>query len=162
MITVTPLKDAYKDNFIQLFNDYYAELDCGEDVPRLVNEYILPDLLAGLISIDLIKDGDVFAGFIIYQIDDIDNDWNFMEGWGDVREIYITPSLRRAGLGKFILFTAEMKMKERGADKAYALPTPQTEQFFIHCGYEKTEAYDDELECYVFEKHCLNPKCNCK
>lgn len=162
MVTVTPLKDADKDEFLRLFKDYYAELDCNEDAAHLVDEYVLPDLLAGLIYIDLIRDGEIFAGFVIYQTDDIDNDWNFMEGWGDIREIYIIPSLRRTGLGKFILFTAEMKLKERGTDKAYALPTPEAEQFFISCGYEKTEAYDDELECYVFEKRSLNPKCSCK
>ena len=71
-----------------------------------MDEYILPDLLAGLIRIELLKDGDTYAGFVIYQKDDIDNEWNFKEGWGDVREIYVIPSKRRKGYGEFLLYTA--------------------------------------------------------
>lgn len=159
MLTVKPLRDDTKDIFTQLFSNYYKELDCDENVPRLVDEYILPDLLAGLINIDVICDGDIYAGFIIYQKDDIDNDWNFKENWGDIREIYVIPSLRGQGLGKFMLLTAEMKLKERGIDKAYSLPNAKSEEFFIKCGYKKTESYNDETECFVFEKHGLNLGC---
>lgn len=162
MISVKQLKDTQTEEFKRLFADYYTELGCDEDANHLVGEYILPDLIAGLISIDMINDGETCAGFVIYQIDDIDNEWNFMEGWGDIREIYIIPSLRRTGLGKFILYTAEMRLKERGATKSYALPAAGSEKFFESCGYEKTEIYDGELDAYVYEKLKLGANCSCK
>lgn len=159
MLHVFPLTSDAQTEFEKLFTDYYTELDCDEDIPRLLSEYIIPDLLAGLIKIDVLKDGETFAGFVIYQIDDIDNEWNKKEGWGDIREIYVIPSLRRKGLGKFLLYTAEFKLKESGADKCYALPNEAAEIFFNACGYEKGNEYDEETECFVYNKLNLNNKC---
>ena len=62
-------------------------------------ETCLP-FLAGLIKIDILKDGETHAGFVIYQNDDIDNEWHFKEGWGDIREIYVIPSLQNINLDK--------------------------------------------------------------
>lgn len=159
MIKISPISDLTKKEFEALFNSYYEELGCDEDIQHLLDEYILPDLLAGLIKIDILQDGQTFAGFVIYQTDDIDNEWNFKEGWGDIREIYIIPSLRRQGLGKFLLYTAELKLKESGTDKAYCLPSEESESFFTACGYERTEGYNAELDSIVYEKHDLSNKC---
>lgn len=159
MIKVSPLTDTAKNEFTRLFSDYYGELDCADYVPRLIDDYIIPDLLAGLIKIDILHDGKDYAGFVIYQLDDIDNEWNYKEGWGDIREIYVAPSSRGRGLGKFLLFTAEMKLKELGADKVYCLPYEKSADFFAACGYKKTDGYNDELDCPVYEKHNLNNHC---
>jgi len=159
MVKVSPLKDNEKQNFAKLFTDYYAELDCADDAAHLAEEYVIPDLLAGLISVDMLYDGGQTAGFIIYQTDDIDNDWNFKEGWGDVREIYVIPSLRRQGLGRFLLYTAEMKLKERGVQKAYCLPCAGSEGFFRACGYVVSDSFNEDTDCFVFEKTNLNNKC---
>ena len=160
MIKVTPLKDTQKDEFAKLFKDYYAELDCADDTDHLVDEYIIPDMLAGLLHVDLIEDGGQVCGFAVYQIDDIDNEWNFKEGWGDIREIYITPAHRRQGLGKFLLYTAEMKLKEAGAQRAYCLPFAGAIAFFTACGYRNSNEYSEDLDCFVFEKNNLNNCCH--
>ena len=55
MIKVSPLSDATQKEFEKLFADYYAELGCDDNVPHLLEEYILPDLLAGLIKIDILR-----------------------------------------------------------------------------------------------------------
>jgi len=159
MIKVAPLQDDTKSEFERLFADYYSELGCDDDVPHLLEEYILPDLMAGLIKIDILKDGETYAGFVVYQTDDIDNEWNFKEGWGDIREIYVIPSHRRQGLGKFLLYTAEMKLKEGGAGKSYCLPAEGTEEFFAACGYSRGNEYSEELDTFVYEKTDLNNKC---
>ena len=159
MIKISPLNDLTKKKFGTLFSSYYQELGCEDDTAHLIDEYILPDLLAGLISIDILEDGEIFAGFVIYQIDDIENEWNFKEGWGDIRELYIIPSRRRQGLGKFLLYTAEMKLKESGTNKAYCLPSEESEKFFTACGYERTAGYNAELDSIVYEKHDLSNKC---
>lgn len=159
MLHVSPLCDKTQGAFEKLFTEYYRELDCGEDVPHLLDEYIIPDVKAGLIRIELLKDGETDAGFIIYQTDDIGNDWNLREGWGDVREIYVIPSLRRKGYGKFLLYTAEMKLREGGPDKAYCLPAEGCEQFFTACGYKRGNLYNEDLDCFVYEKTDLSNKC---
>lgn len=161
MIKVTPLTDKDEQSFRKLFTEYYTELDCGENIPHLLDEYVLPDLLAGLIKIELLHDGEDFIGFVVYQTDDIDNDWNFKEGWGDIREIYVTPSARGQGFGEFLLYTAEMKLKESGSDKAYCLPCEGAIAFFTACGYSKTDEYCDDLDGFVYVKTNLN-NCHCK
>ena len=160
MLHVYPLKDTDKSVFEKLFCEYYAELGCADDTAHLIDEYILPDMLASLLHIDLIAEDKEIAGFIIYQIDDIDNEWNLKEGCGDIREIYITPSRRRNGLGKFLLYSAEMKLKEAGAKGAYCLPFEGAVPFFVACGYADTEQYCEDLDCNIFEKNNLNNCCH--
>ena len=160
MLHVFPLNDKSEAEFCRLFTDYYAELDCEDDPAHLLSEYVIPDLKAGLLSVDVMTDGGVYAGFVIYQRDDIDNDWNFREGWGDIREIYVVPEKRRQGLGKFLLYTAEMKLRESGVDKSYALPVDSAEDFFRACGYAQGGVYSEELDCMLYEKLDLNNKCS--
>lgn len=162
MIKVSPLTDLTKENFYTLFEAYYKELDCADNVKHLLDEYILPDLLAGLIKIDILHDGQAFVGFVIYQIDDIDNDWNYREGSGDIREIYIAPQARKKGYGKFLLYTAEMKLFESGAKSVYCLPYEGAVAFFEKCGYDDTQEYNEELDCDVYEKELTEHKCSCK
>ncbi len=159
MLHAHPLRDGAQDEFKKLFKAYYAELGCDDDCDRLLDEYILPDLIAGLFRIDMLKDGGEFVGFVAYQIDDLVGEWTYKEGWGDIREIYIVPPFRRKGYGKFLLYTAEMKLRESGAEKAYCLPCNSAAPFFTACGYKKTEEYNDELECFVYEKVNIENKC---
>ncbi len=129
------------------------ELDCGEDAKHLIGEYIIPDLIAGLLHIDLINDNDECAGFIIYQIDDINNDWNLQEGYADIREIYIAPEYRRKRHGQIFCFIPpKMKLKEAGAKSRTACLMQKAIPFFTACGYRNTDRYNDELDCFVFEK----------
>ncbi len=161
MLQVSPLRDDLKDKFAEMFETYYKELGCDEDCRHLVDEYIIPDLLSGLLKIDILRSDGESAGFVIYQKDESTNDWNFKEGWGDVREIYIARAYRGKGAGKFLLYTAEMKLKESGVLRAYCLPNLAAESFFKACGYKKTEEYCAELDSFVYEKTDLN-NCECK
>ena len=63
------------------------------------------------------------------------------------------------GGGKFLLYTAEMKLKEAGAQKAYCLPVEGTEDFFTACGYTRGNEYSEELNTFVYEKIDLSNKC---
>ena len=159
MVRVFPLNDKYKEIFGKMFADYYEELGCDEDAVHLVDAYIIPDLLAGLLRIDLIEEDDNVCGFCIYQTDEPGNDWNFKDGWGDIREIYIVMSKRRKGLGKFLLYTAEMKLRESGVENIYALADGEAANFFADCGYELTGEECAELECNVFAKSAKKVCC---
>ncbi len=156
MIAVLPLQDNRMADFEPLFKAYYEELDCDADAQETIDACVLPDVLAGMIFVDIIYEDDVPCGFAIRQIDTMDNDWCWREGWGDIREMYISPASRRKGLGKFLLFTEEMKLREAGAKEAYCLPVEEAEPFFAACGYVKTDQYDSDTDCYVFEKPDLN------
>lgn len=160
MIRVFPLNDKYKEVFGKMFADYYDELGCDEDADHLVDEYVLPDLLAGLLRVDLIEEDGATCGFCIYQIDEPGNEWNFKDGWGDIREIYITQAKRRKGLGTFLLYTAEMRLKESGVKNIYALPDTDAVDFFAACGYELTDEVCAELECNVYAKNAESG-CEC-
>lgn len=159
MIKVSPLTDNTCEKFKKLFCDYYAELGCDDDCGHLLDEYILPDVLAGLVKCDILEENGKACGFVLYQIDDIDNEWNLKEGWGDIREIFVDSDHRQNGLGKFVLYTAEMKLKESGADKCYCLPFENAIPFFTACGYEKSEQFNEEMNCFVYTKTNLNNGC---
>ena len=159
MLKVYPLKDTKREVFEKLFKEYYEELGCTDDTAHLVDEYIIPDMLAGLLRIDLLAEDGTDIGFAIYQIDDIVNEWNLKEGWGDIREIYISPSRRRNGFGKFLLYSAELALKEGGATKSYCLPGESAIPFFLSCGYTDSKVYCDDLDCNFFEKTNLNNGC---
>ena len=152
MIKVIGLDKNYISHFKRLFTEYYSELDCGEDIAHLLDEYILPDFEAGLIKIAIAFDGGDAVGFIIYQIDDIDNEWNYKEGWGDIREIFVVPSHRRRGFARALIDEAEAHLRNTGAEKAYCLPCGSAIPLFTACGYKNTANYDEEFDCFVFEK----------
>lgn len=145
------IPDDYK-TFKTLFCDYYTELDCEDDPLSLFNDYILPDLEAGLFDVGVCEVDGVLVGFAVYQIDDVINDWNFKEGCGDVREIYVAPAFRKRGFGSELLHFAEAQLKAGGADSVYTLPTEDSELFFKKCGYTDNGGYCPDLDNKVFEK----------
>jgi GNAT superfamily N-acetyltransferase len=160
MLKIYPLNENSLDKFKELFTAYYSELDCDENIEHLLDEYVIADYVSGLLKIDLLDDGADCSGFIIYQIDEITNEWNFKEGWGDIREIYVTKEKRGSGFGKFMLYTAEMKLKEAGAEKYYALPFEDACGFFTACGYSDSGESSEDLDCPVYIKY-PSDGCNC-
>ncbi len=138
--------------FKRLFCDYYRELDCDDDPAAAFDCCVAPDLEAGLLSAAIAREKDGACGFVIWQIDDMINDWCFYEGKADIREIYVSPSARRRGLGKSLLAYAEKRLAEAGADDVYLLPTDDSEKFFVRCGYADIGDYCAELDSKVFGK----------
>lgn len=62
MPQILTLNENYVDGFEKLFTAYYTELDCGEDIPHLLDEYVIPDFKAGLISIQLLRTAKFLRG----------------------------------------------------------------------------------------------------
>ena len=153
MTKVYPLRDTCADAFKEMFGKYYLELDCEESGDHLAEEYIIPDVICGLVRADILEEDGEICGFCLYQTDSDKRDWNFKAGFGDIREIYIAPEKRRKGLGRFLLYTAEMRLREEGAQQIYTLPDDGAScDFFAACGYELTDEICEELECNVFIK----------
>ena len=152
-MNVRPIQISDYPAFKKLFCDYYTELDCEEDPLLLFDDYLLPDLKAGHYGLGIAEvDGDV-AGFIIFQIDDILNDWNFKEGSGDVRELYVAPPFRRQGAGTALLRFAETSLASSGASQVYTLPVEESESFFTASGYVDSGEYCADADNKVFCKN---------
>ena len=150
-MNVRPVRESDYTTLEKLFCDYYAELDCEDDPLHLFSEYLLPDLKAGLFEVG-VAEADVVCGFVIFQIDDLLNDWNFKEGCSDVRELYVAPSFRRQGIGSALLAFAEKRLAKLGATEVYTLPVEESEKFFIGRGYSDNGEYCPEADNKVFAK----------
>ena len=152
-MSVRPVGISDYPAFKKLFCDYYAELDCEEDPLPLFDDYLLPDLKAGLFGAGVTEvDGEV-GGSVIFQIDDLLNDWNFKEGAGDVRELYVAPAFRGRGLGTALLSYAENSLTSDGAREIYTLPVEECESFFIARGYADGGEYCADSDNKVFVKY---------
>lgn len=151
-MTIKSLQENELPAFKELFCAYFEELDCDDDPLPLFDDCVVPDLKAGLLSVAAASDGGTLCGFVIFQIDDVINDWCFAEGKGDVREIFTAKAIRRKGVGKRLLLFAEKQLKKNGAKEVYLLPTDESEGFFSSCGYEDFGDYCAELDCKVFGK----------
>lgn len=161
MLYQYPLKDVHVNVFKSLFKNYYEELGCDENVDHLLDEYVIADCIAGLVYIDVLDIDGKTAGFVIYQIDSPDNEWNEKQGMATVREIYLLPEYRKNGYGKFMLLSAEMKLNERGAEQSYVLPYDEAAAFFEKCGYKRTDEYNEDLDCNFYIKDNLRHVCSC-
>lgn len=140
-----------RDSFCALFKDYYEELGCDEDVDHLLDEYVLADCDAGLLRIAVAIDGAA-CGFVIYQIDSIENEWCLKEGMGTVRELYVSHARRGGGVGTKLMEFAEGQLKEGGAKGLYILPAEGTQAFFISRGYEESDEFCEDMDCNFFYK----------
>lgn len=150
---VRPVPENGFQAFEKLFCDYYAELDCDEAPLPIFTDYLLPDFKAGLFDVGVCEvDGEI-VGFIIFQIDDLINDWNFKEGFGDVRELYVAPAFRRRGVGSALLAYAEASLAASGATEIYTLPVEECENFFISRGYSDGGEYCADADNKVFVKN---------
>ena len=107
----------------------------------------------GLFDVSVAEVEGSVVGFIIFQIDDLINDWNFKEGFGDVRELYVAPAFRRRGLGSALLSFAENALAASGATEIYTLPVEECESFFTARGYADSGEYCADADNKVFVKN---------
>lgn len=152
-MNVRPITESDYSAFEKLFCDYFAELDCEEDPLPLFCDWLLPDLKAGLFDVSVAEVEGSVVGFVIFQIDDLLNDWNFKEGFGDVRELYVAPAFRRRGLGTALLKLAENSLAASGATEIYTLPVEECESFFSSRGFADSGEYCADADNKVFVKN---------
>lgn len=154
---VRPVRESDYPAFEKLFCDYFTELDCEETPLPLFTDRLLPDLKAGLFDVGVCEVDGAVIGFVIFQIDDILNDWNFKEGFGDVRELYVAPAFRRRGFGTALLRFAENALVKSGATEVYTLPVEECESFFADRGYTDSGEYCAYADNKVFGKNIDKP-----
>lgn len=139
-MTIQALTLDRKADFEALFLPYFQELEANEPQPlspQVIIGKILPFVLGqwekGIIRIDLCLADDV-AGFAIYQIDAPESDWCKLPGWGFIREFYVTPTLRRQGVGRHMAEHVLHRLRELGASQVY-LTSDSAVAFWQRCGF---------------------------
>lgn len=139
-MTILPLTTDLENDFEMLFLPYFQELEEGEEQPlppHVIKEKLLPFILnqwgKGIIHIDLCLTESA-AGFAIYQIDAPESDWCKRPGWGFIREFYVTPALRRLGVGRRMAGHAIHRLRALGASQIY-LTSDSAVAFWTCCGF---------------------------
>lgn len=152
-MTIRNIDGGDMPQFKKLFCDYFRELDCEDDPLPLFDDCVATDLKAGLLSVGVAEGGGKICAFVIFQLDDVINDWCFAEGKGDIREIFVSADERRKGIGRALMHFAENALKREGASEVYLLPSDESEAFFTSCGYGDMGEYCAELDSKVFGKN---------
>ena len=108
---------------------------------------------AQIVFLDILTVDGVPHGFILYQIDSPKSDWCVKEGYGFIRELYVTADYRNAGYGKALVSHAEHRLTQCGVPGIY-LTTDMDEAmgFWARMGYSNTGEIYAENNAPVFMK----------
>lgn len=155
---IEKLKSEDFENFANLFVDYFVNdmkviFDRDKLKENLVRNTILKQYRENIIYIDLIKKEDIL-GFIIYQIDNINSNWQERLGQGFIREFCILKEYRNKGLGSMLLNHAESTLKNLGVKQIY-LTSDENEKvknFYLKNGYKTNYQRNKTNNNEIFEK----------
>lgn len=145
----TPLTDFSRPAFRQAFERYFAELEVSvDDWEAVYREMAAAGAQALLLSS---SEGSV-AAFLLYAALPFSS--SFFEGNAAfVQEFWVEPSLRRQGLGRRLLHSAEKLFTAQGLNLVL-LTSDTAENFYLHCGYHRAAGIRAKNGCPVFLR-CL-------
>lgn len=140
-MTIIPYTTDQKHIMAALMADYMDELECN--IPREIVFGKLADLIdrqcsERIILMDLAMEDSDCIGFSVYQIDSPESDWCKRPGWGFIREFYVVPEHRCAGIGKTLAHYTEASLHSLGAERLY-LTADNAISFWQKCGWRLTE-----------------------
>ena len=137
-------KDDY-GIFTEMFLDYFindenVKYDVKLLEKNLIQNTILKQYEKQVIFIDILKSNKKCLGFIIYQIDSENSDWNERPGQGFIREFYIKRDCRNKGLGSLLLSYVEKSLKQMGVSQVYLTASKKeyVQSFYIKNGYSNS------------------------
>ena len=115
--------------------DYNIQLTESQ-LERLCKD-ITQSVEAGITFLDfLILDGNAI-GFISYQIDSLKSDWCEKEGYGCIREMFVSADQRGKGYGRSLAIHAENELQKLSVPYVY-LTTDDNKDFWTKIGYRDT------------------------
>ena len=142
-MTIKPYDHSMKPALVTMMTSYFPEVHA--DIPQEIIETKLIDLIESqaekkLIQVFIAFEGEIPAGFSIFQIDSQGSDWCKREGWGFIREFYVFPDHRRRGTGRELAGFSKAKLTEMGVHNLYLTcdSSEQAESFWQSCGWVKT------------------------
>lgn len=140
--------------FKKVFGEYFLhDLKCelsDQDLEKIcfgIDEQVTNKV----VFLDLFKHNQELKGFVIYQIDTPKSDWCEKEGYGFIREMFISADVRKLGFGKKLAQHAENHLKQLGVSQFY-LTCDENQEFWIKLGYVNTGDICEKNESPIFIK----------
>lgn len=142
-------KNEYNE-LLELFKMYCDELYINDPSAKMNDdmkieffEWILKDCDYddGWILIAIDTETDEITGFVFAHIDRQEKGWCAKEGWGCIREVYVSPIFRKKGIGEKLIKVCEEKMKAF-EPKGYYLTSDGNDSFWGKLGY----CFEGEIE----------------
>lgn len=127
---------------IELSQTEFVKL--GEKISTLV--------LEGVLDLDLLVIDGKEVGFINYQVDSKKSDWCERQGWGFIREIYVSNDYRGRSFGGELVNHAEEKLRSRGIKNVY-LTSDEADKWWIRSGYESSGEVSIKNKCPIYQKN---------
>lgn len=149
-------KDDYEE-FADMFVYYFINETGADDSPDKLKEglvkMIFRQLEHKIVYVDVAKT-DKICGFIIYQVDKPESDWNERPGWGLIREFYVAKEHRNKGIGTMLLTNAEKKLKRRGVKNIYLTSSEEdsVKQFYLGNNYSTDNIRCESNNGEIYEK----------
>lgn len=91
------------------------------------------------------------VGFIDYQVDHSASSWCFHEGWGCIRELYVTPEARRRGIAAALVERACCYARRKRAPTLY-LTADEAIPFWEKLGFVRTGRINEKNGLEELEK----------
>ncbi len=122
-----------------------AELD--EMVLQIEKDIAQHDMWLYLLYYD-----GVLSGFSLFQIDSHKTKWRLRPGWGFIREFYVSPKIRRGGLGTRLYLKTEEVYKNKKVKNVYLTARNRAKKFWRSAGFEFKGEICEKNDYDIFEK----------
>jgi ribosomal protein S18 acetylase RimI-like enzyme len=155
-VNIHPYCGGDLDDFKEMFCAYFRndfKIDISDDKAYKICSKIAKASICGITSLDILQVNEKPAGFIFYQIDSPRSDWCEREGWGFIRETYVSGKMRGKHLGTRLAAHAENILFANGAEDIY-LTSDEAGGFWTACGYTKTDKVSAINHDPIYEKSC--------
>jgi len=128
--------DSFKEMLGVCFSQDYNIPLTGSQREGLCKD-IVQSVEADITFLDFLILGGKAIGFISYQIDSPKSDWCEKEGYGCIREMFISVDQRGKGYGRGLAIHAESELQKLSAPYIY-LTTDGNKDFWTKIGYRDT------------------------
>jgi ribosomal protein S18 acetylase RimI-like enzyme len=119
----------------------YMEREFGIELPAPKLEEVCREIArqvgGGIVCLGVLVAGGAPEGFILYQVDTPQSDWCEKEGFGFIREVYVSERLRGQGYGRRLAVYAENTLFAQGIGAIY-LTAEKSGAFWEKLGYRNT------------------------
>lgn len=151
------------NSFLTMLSDYFDETFSNNPEDKIPKKY-LPKILDTIgdntkkytvWSYLCIKNNEPI-GFVMAQIDEIENPLCKREGWGFIREFYIIPTCRRKGFAQQMCKFIENVIYRNGAKDIYLTADPNLGiPFWEAMGYVYSGKIEDANGNRIYEKNIV-------
>ncbi|MCL2854378.1 MAG: GNAT family N-acetyltransferase [Defluviitaleaceae bacterium] len=142
---------AFKEMLTTCFHQDYNEQLTEDQLDRWQNA-LIRRAATEIVFLDILFIDDIAKGFILYQIDSQESDWCVKEGYGTIREIYVTADLRHAGHGKALANHAEKRLSTKNIHGMYLTTEEVAKEFWTKMGYRDSGEICSENDSPIFVK----------